>query len=240
MVMWGFDSVPSSRCFSFRPLLFPPSHAHALATRRSKAATACPGPTWQLAWRLEVKAYPPAIYSSPGPHVGLTSPPRVCPHTNLPSCLVAALRCLRLLGYIAAIRGRGTAKPAAVAAHRSIAARDRLATRAASLRRSSRRRRRLVCPTLPPCCLVSLPVRFFLFGFPEFRGAWMWLEFCDFLIFAYYYIIIIVLEFCGWCVICRSEARGCTCKDLQINPPLFYRGGESIGHRGFYCLLAQQ
>jgi hypothetical protein len=112
----GWDSVPSLRCFL--------SSLPRARDAQVGGGNRLPRARMAAVRRLQVKAYPPANSSSPGPHVSLTRRHAFSP-TRIHPCLLAALRCLRLLGYIAASRGweRPNQQPFA---HRNIAARDRL------------------------------------------------------------------------------------------------------------------
>lgn len=148
---WCVGWIRFLRRFAF--FLFFPSPPLPVARARDAQVAATvtrPGPAWQRAWCVQVKAYPRAgpANSTPGPAWQPDSAPRVCP-SRLPSWLLPSRR---LLGYISASRGEGERPNQHPPPTGNIAGRDRLHICAASGRRSSRRRS--VCPTLlPPCCL---------------------------------------------------------------------------------------
>jgi hypothetical protein len=168
-----------------------------------------PGPAWQRAWCVQVKAYPRAgpANSTPGPAWQPDSAPRVC-SSRLPSWLLPSRR---LLGYISASRGEGERPNQHPPPTGNIAGRDRLHICAASGRRSSRRRS--VCPTLLPP-FVSL--------YKYLRVIRLDLLFCStslgvhlMRVDRWFLLVIVVVEFYGWCVICRSQVRerGYSCED---------------------------
>ena len=173
------------RHVTFLPFLFlPPTRSRRACRRRQPPLP--PGPAWQRARRLQVKAYPPATPSSPDPHVSLTRRHAFAlpPPESFPAFSLAASRCrLRLLlGYIAASRGEGdrpNQQPSS-----SLCPQEHRRRRIGYFccfwaRRSSRRRS--VCPQLFSHLVVSLvsiyiiparnSVRFFLVRLHKFRDT---------------------------------------------------------------------